>query len=58
MGDPGAVVTVVGFALFVGADLFQCPLVGLGIALDGNLRRHAADRRAPRRWQVLIANSE
>ena len=42
MGDPGAVVAVAGLALLVGADLGERRLVGFGVALDRDLRRHAA----------------
>ena len=58
MGHPSAIVPVAGFPAFVGAHFSECLLVGRRIVFDRNLRRHAANRRAPRRWQVLIANSE
>ncbi len=40
--DPGAVMAVAGLALLVGDHLVERPLVGLGVALDRDLRRHAA----------------
>ena len=42
MGDPGAVVAVAGLALLVGAHLGEGGLVGARVALDRDLRRHAA----------------
>ncbi len=44
MGDPGAVMAVLGFAFLVGADLVEGGLVGGFVALHGDLRRHAAHR--------------
>ena len=35
--------TVAGLALLVGAHLRERLFVGVGVVLDGNLRRHAAD---------------
>ena len=42
MGDPGAVVAVARLALLVGAHLGEGRLVGARVALDRDLRRHAA----------------
>ena len=42
MRDPGAVVSVGGFAFLVGADASEGALVSLGVGLDGDERRHAA----------------
>jgi len=49
MGDPGTVVPVVGFALFIGANLGDCFLIRLGVVLDWDLSRHPAHgkRSAP-----------
>jgi hypothetical protein len=44
--DPGAVVAVAGFALLVGAHARECDLVGPGVVLDGDLRRHPAHRES------------
>ncbi len=44
VGDPRAVMPIVGFAAFVRTDLFQCLLIRLRVILDGNLRCHAANR--------------
>ncbi len=46
MRDPGAIVTVAGFAFLVGAHARQRLLIRLRIALDRDLRRHAADRES------------
>ena len=42
MRHPGAVVAGPHFAQLVLADFVERPLVGFGIVLDGDLRRHAA----------------
>src|SRR5271170_2021534 len=44
MGDPGAVMAIAGLALLVRADLRKRGLVRRRIALDRNLRGHAAHR--------------
>ena len=44
MGDPGAVETVVGLAVLVGADLLEGDLVDLGVPAGRDEGRHAADR--------------
>ena len=40
--DPGAVVAVVGFELFISADFGEGLGISLGVVLDGYLRCHAA----------------
>jgi hypothetical protein len=42
--DPRAVVAVLGLALLVGAHLGERRVVGGGVALDRDLRGHAAHR--------------
>ena len=44
MGDPGAVMAIARLALLVGAHLGEGGLVGGGVALDRDLRGHAAHR--------------
>ena len=44
MCDPGAVVAVGGLALLVGADTGHGLLIGNGVGLDGDERRHAPHR--------------
>ena len=44
MGDPGAVMAVARLAFLVGADLGEGGVVRRLVALDRNLRRHAAHR--------------
>src|SRR5258707_8694393 len=43
MSHPGAIMTIGGLAPLVGAYTLQRLFVGLGIVLDGDLGRHAAD---------------
>ena len=45
MGNPGAVVAGLDLAELVQADLLHRRVVGLGVALDRDLGRHAAHRR-------------
>ena len=42
MRDPGSVVAVAGFALFVGSHLREGLFIGDRIGLDGDVRRHSA----------------
>ena len=43
MSNPGAVVAVARLTVLVGTDFFHGFVVGLRIALDGDLGGHAAD---------------
>ena len=58
MGDPGAVVTVAGLALLVGAHFGEGGLVGGRSPLIGICAAMPPIAKAPRRWQVLISSSE